>query len=201
VSPWLLLLGAYLVGSVPTGLWLVRWRLGVDVRERGSGNIGTANVYRVAGARLGAAVLFLDVAKGALPVWAARTLGLEPVWAVAAGVASIVGHNWSAFLGFRGGKGIATSFGVLLALSPRAAGVAAAVWGAAVAATRYASVGSVLAMLSVPLSMLLWKEPPPHVAFGVAAAVMGLVRHRSNLRRLREGTELRITDRPKEGRE
>lgn len=199
MSAWLVLLGAYLVGSVPTGLWLVRWRLGLDVRERGSGNIGTANVYRVAGPRLGAAVLVVDLAKGALPVWAARALELDPVWAVAAGVASIAGHNWSVFLGFRGGKGIATSFGVLLALSPRAAAVAAGVWGAAVAATRYASVGSVLAMLSVPVTMLLWREPTPHVVFGVAAAVMGLVRHRSNFQRLVEGKELRITDRPRGG--
>lgn len=193
----LLVLGAYVLGSVPTGLWLVRWVRGVDVREHGSGNIGTANVYRVAGPWLGSVVLVADVAKGAVPVLVCRGLDLAPGWAVAAGVASIAGHNWSVFLGFRGGKGIATSFGVLAALSPKAAAVAAALWVTAVAVTRYASVGSVLAMLSVPVSMLLWKEPAAHLAFGVAAAVLGLVRHRSNLRRLVEGTELRITDRPK----
>ncbi|MFN3285812.1 MAG: glycerol-3-phosphate 1-O-acyltransferase PlsY [bacterium] len=193
----LLVLAAYVLGSVPTGLWLVRWVRGVDVREHGSGNIGTANVYRVAGPWLGSAVLVADVAKGAVPVLVCRTLDLPPGWAVATGVASIVGHNWSVFLGFRGGKGIATSFGVLAALSPKAAAVAAALWVTAVAVTRYASVGSVLAMLSVPVSMLLWKEPAAHLAFGVAAAVLGLVRHRSNLKRLVEGTELRITDRRK----
>lgn len=193
----LLVLGAYVLGSVPTGLWLVRWVRGVDVREHGSGNIGTANVYRVAGPWLGSVVLVADVAKGAVPVLVCRGLDLAPGWAVAAGVASIAGHNWSVFLGFRGGKGIATSFGVLAALSPKAAAVAAALWVTAVAVTRYASVGSVLAMLSVPVSMLLWKEPAAHLAFGVAAALLGLVRHRSNLRRLVEGTELRITDRPK----
>lgn len=193
----LLVLGAYVLGSVPTGLWLVRWVRGVDVREHGSGNIGTANVYRVAGPWLGSVVLVADVAKGAVPVVVCRGLDLAPGWAVVAGVASIAGHNWSVFLGFRGGKGIATSFGVLAALSPKAAAVAAALWVTAVAVTRYASVGSVLAMLSVPVSMLLWKEPAAHLAFGVAAALLGLVRHRSNLRRLVEGTELRITDRPK----
>lgn len=193
----LLVLGAYVLGSVPTGLWLVRWVRGVDVREHGSGNIGTANVYRVAGPWLGSVVLVADVAKGAVPVLVCRGLDLAPGWAVASGVASIAGHNWSVFLGFRGGKGIATSFGVLAALSPKAAAVAAALWVTAVAVTRYASVGSVLAMLSVPVSMLLWKEPAAHLAFGVAAALLGLVRHRSNLRRLVEGTELRITDRPK----
>lgn len=193
----LLVLGVYVLGSVPTGLWLVRWVRGVDVREHGSGNIGTANVYRVAGPWLGSVVLVADVAKGAVPVLVCRGLDLAPGWAVAAGVASIAGHNWSVFLGFRGGKGIATSFGVLAALSPKAAAVAAGLWVTAVAVTRYASVGSVLAMLSVPVSMLLWKEPAAHLVFGVAAAVLGLVRHRSNLRRLVEGTELRITDRPK----
>jgi glycerol-3-phosphate acyltransferase PlsY len=188
---------AYLLGSVPTGLWLVRWVRGLDVREHGSGNIGTANVYRVAGPWLGAAVLAADVLKGLLPVMAAQTLGLGPAWAVAAGVASIAGHNWSAFLRFQGGKGVATSFGVLVALSPTAAAVAAAVWVLAVGLTRYASVGSVLALLSVPATMALLREPTPHLAFGLAAAALGVFRHRANLRRLREGTELRITDRPR----
>lgn len=195
----LVLVGAYLVGSVPTGLWLVRWLRGVDVRRHGSGNIGTANVYRVAGPWLGGAVLLLDLAKGALPVLASRSLGLNPWWTVAAGLASIAGHNWSAFLKFRGGKGIATSFGVLIALAPKAAAVAAGVWVAAVAATQYASLGSVLAMLSVPVTMWIWTEPPAHLAFGAAAAIMGVVRHRANLKRLAEGTELRITHRPGEG--
>ena len=196
-GPWVVL-ASYLLGSVPTGLWLVRAVLGVAVRRHGSGNIGTVNVYRVAGPWLGSAVLFLDLAKGALPVLATRTLGLDSAWSVAAGLCSIAGHNWSVFLGFRGGKGIATSFGVLLALSPRVAAVACLLWVVAVALTRYASVGSVLAMLSVPVTMLVWREPTSHVAFGLSAALMGLVRHRSNLLRLMEGTELRITDRPKD---
>lgn len=196
----MVLVGAYLVGSMPTGLWLVRWLRGVDVRQHGSGNIGTANVYRVAGPWLGGAVLLADLAKGALPVLASRSLGLDSWWTVAAGLASIAGHNWSAFLQFRGGKGIATSFGVLLALSPKAAAVAAGVWVAAVAATQYASLGSMLAMLSVPVSLLLWREPVSHFAFGLATAAMALVRHRSNLRRLVEGTELRITDRLRDAR-
>ncbi len=199
MSAALVLAGAYLLGSVPTGLWLVRWLRGVDVREHGSGNIGTANVYRVAGPWLGGAVLLLDVAKGVVPVLASRSLGLDAWWAVGAGLASIAGHNWSVFLRFRGGKGIATSFGALAALSPKAAAVAAGLWVATVAVTRYASLGSVLAMLSVPVTMGLWRESAAHLAFGTAAAVMGLVRHRANLRRLVEGTELRITDRPGEG--
>ncbi len=192
---------AYLLGSIPTGLWLVRWIRGLDVREHGSGNIGTANVYRVAGPWLGAAVLAADVLKGLLPVLAVQATGLGSAWAVAAGVASIAGHNWSVLLGFRGGKGVATSFGVLVALSPAAAAAAAAVWVLAVAVTRYASVGSILALVSVPATMALLREPAAHLAFGVAAAALGVVRHRVNLRRLREGTELRITGRPRRHRE
>lgn len=191
----LVVVASYLLGSVPTGLWLVRWVRGLDVREHGSGNIGTTNVYRVAGLWLGAAVLAADVLKGLLPVKAAQGTGLGPSWAVAAGLASIAGHNWSAFLGFRGGKGVATSFGALVAVSPVAAAVAAGVWVLAVVLTRYASVGSVLALVSVPATIILLREPFPHVAFGLAAAAMGLVRHRENLRRLREGRELRITER------
>lgn len=192
----LLSLAAYLLGSVPTGLWVVRAVRGVDVRKLGSGNIGTTNVYRVAGPWVGAVVLLLDAAKGALPVLACRALGVGAGWTVAAGLSSVAGHNWSVFLGFRGGKGVATSLGALAALSPAAAGVAAGVWVLVVVVSRYASVGSLLAMLSVPVTMLAGGEPGTHVAFGAALAALSLWRHRSNLRRLREGTELKITDRP-----
>ncbi|MCS7235564.1 MAG: glycerol-3-phosphate 1-O-acyltransferase PlsY [Armatimonadota bacterium] len=192
----LLLLAAYLLGSVPTGLWVVRAVLGVDVRQLGSGNTGTTNVYRVAGPWVGAVVLLLDAAKGALPVLASGALGLGAGWTVAAGLSSVVGHNWSVFLGFRGGKGVATSLGALTALSPTAAAVAVVVWGTAVVVTRYASVGSLLAMLSVPVTLLARGEPGAHVALGAALAALGIWRHRSNLRRLREGTELKVTDRP-----
>ncbi|MBM3450699.1 MAG: glycerol-3-phosphate 1-O-acyltransferase PlsY [Armatimonadetes bacterium] len=193
----LLLIGSYLLGSIPSGLWLVRTLRGVDVRDHGSRNIGVANVYRVAGPAVGALVLAADAWKGGLPVLIARWLFPDPGWAVLAGLVAIAGHNWSIFLGFRGGKGIATSFGVLLALSPLAALVAAAVWIVTVAATKYASLGSLLGLLSLPVTMAARGAPAEHFGFALIAIVFGFYQHRANILRLLSGTENRITDRPR----
>jgi glycerol-3-phosphate acyltransferase PlsY len=190
-----LILLSYLIGAVPTGLVLVRVLTGEDIRQHGSGNIGTVNVLRVAGPATAAAVLIVDILKGLIPVLlAARTLG-SPAAAVACGLTAIVGHNWSVFLGFQGGKGIATSLGVLLGLSWPAAAVAAVVWIVVVAITRYASLGSLLAVASVPISLWRLHQPPEYVVFGIVAALFAIYRHRGNIQRLAAGTELRITDR------
>ncbi|WPD20084.1 glycerol-3-phosphate 1-O-acyltransferase PlsY [Thermaerobacter composti] len=195
--PWLgvagLVLLGYLLGSIPFGLWLVRAVRGVDIRRYGSGNIGTTNVLRVAGPRLAAAVLLADAAKGALPVMLARAVGPGEVAAVLAGVAAMAGHSWSIWLAGHGGKGVATGLGVLLGLDVRVALAAFAVWLAVVAASRYSSLGSMAAAVSVPLWMALWHAPPAHLAFGVTAALVVLVRHRSNVGRLLRGEELPIT--------
>lgn len=189
----------YVVGAVPTGLLVVRALTGTDVRRSGSGNIGTVNVLRVAGPAAGALVLAADVAKGALVVLAARAAGQPVPVQAAAGVAAVVGHDWSIFLRLGGGKGVATSVGVLLALSPVAAAVAAGVWVAVVAATRYASAGSLLALAAASVTLLARREPPAHLVAGVLLAVLALWRHRSNLARLRAGTELTLTGRPPTG--
>lgn len=191
----LLVLASYVLGSVPTGLVLVRWLRGVDVRQYGSGAIDTTNVYRVAGPSVGAAVLLADLLKGAVPVLAAQRLGLRPEWAVVAGLAAIVGHSWSVFLRLHGGKGTVTSLGVLVALSPGTALVAAAIWAATVAVTRLTSLASVLAMLSVPFAMWILRAPRASVAFGVLVALLGLYRHRADLRALLEGTKVGVNDR------
>lgn len=185
----------YLVGMLPTGLVVIRLLRGVDIRQYGSGNVGATNVFRVAGLPVALLVLAIDMAKGAVPVLlAGRWTGSTAV-AVLAGLAAIAGHNWSVFLRLRGGKGIATSFGVLLALSPWAAAAAALIWAAAVALTRYASLGSLLAIASVPLVMGARREPAAHLAFAGAALVFAVYKHRANIVRLLHGTELRITDR------
>jgi glycerol-3-phosphate acyltransferase PlsY len=186
----LLVAGAYLLGSVPFGLLAVRLVTGRDIRTEGSGNIGATNVFRTVGPALGVVVLLLDMAKGAVPVVVARQIGAAPAVVVAAGLATIVGHNWPLFLKGKGGKGIATSYGVLLALSPVAGLIAAVIWVAAVAATRFASLGSLLGVLSVPVVMQVRGEPFAHVVFGVAAAGMGVYRHRANIQRLIAGEEL-----------
>ncbi|HET7266467.1 MAG TPA: glycerol-3-phosphate 1-O-acyltransferase PlsY [bacterium] len=194
MAPALIVLG-YFIGALPTGLVLVRVLRGEDIRKYGSGNIGTVNVLRVAGPAVAAAVLLVDVLKGLVPVLLALRAGVAPWAVVAAGLAAIAGHNWSPFLGFRGGKGIATSFGVLAALSLPAAFLAAVVWLVAVAITRFASLGSLLAVVSVPVALWRFRTPPEYVAFGLIASLFAIYRHRSNIQRLVAGTELRITDR------
>ncbi|SRR5579884_29005 len=186
---------SYLIGAVPTGLVVVRLLKGEDIRRHGSGNIGTVNVLRVAGPATAAAVLAVDILKGLVPVLLAARLTASPWIVVACALAAIAGHNWSVFLGFQGGKGIATSYGVLLGLAWPAALVAAAVWIVVVAITRYASLGSLLGVASVPLTLWWLHGPTAYVAFGVIAALFAIYRHRGNIQRLVTGTELRITDR------
>lgn len=186
----------YLVGSLPTGLVVIRLLRGIDIRAHGSGNIGATNVFRVAGLPTAALVLLLDMAKGAVPVLLAEAWALSPLIAVLAGLAAIGGHNWSLFLRFTGGKGIATSFGALLALSPAAAAVAALVWVGVVAVTRYASLGSLLGIAAVPAAMWRRGEPREHLGFAALALLFAVYKHRTNIGRLLAGTELRITDRP-----
>ncbi len=194
----LLLAGSYLLGAIPFGLLVVRAATGRDIRKEGSGNIGASNVFRVAGPAVGGLVLALDALKGAGPVLIARRLELGPAIIVAAGLAAIIGHNWSVFLRGRGGKGIATSYGALLALSLTAGAIAAAVWIVVAVASRYASLASLLGVLSVPITMWVGREPIEHLGFGAIAVVLAFYRHRSNVGRLLRGDELRITGRSAE---
>ncbi len=191
----LFVVAGYVLGSMPWGYWLVRLVKRDDIRRHGSGNIGTVNVFRVAGTPTAVAVLAVDIVKGLVPVLLAVRLDTGPWVTMLCGLAAIVGHNWSVFLGFRGGKGIATSFGVLVGLSPVAALAGAAVWILVVAITRYSSLGSLLGALAVPIVLWRLAQPQAYVVFGVIAAVFAIYRHWGNIRRLLAGTELRITDR------
>lgn len=185
----LLLLGAaaYLVGSIPFGLVVARVK-GIDLRSVGSGNIGAANAFRTLGPVGGVLVLLLDGAKG----WGMATLGATPAARVVAGIGAIAGHNWSFFLGGKGGKGIATTFGVMLALSPSATLAAALVWGVVVGITRYASVGSLAAATTFPLALWWRGAPAAYLGLGLLAAVFAFVRHRGNIANLLAGRELKI---------
>ncbi len=186
---------SYLVGAIPTGLIVVRLLTGEDIRRHGSGNIGTVNVLRVAGAGTAVVVLVVDILKGLLPVLFAAAMGSSAWTVVLAGLAAIAGHNWSVFLKFQGGKGIATSFGVLFGLSWPAAAVAAVVWILTVAITRYSSLGSLLGVVSVPITLWRLRQSEEYVYFGIIAALLAVYRHRANIQRLVAGTELHITDR------
>ncbi len=193
--PLAVIVVSYLIGAIPTGLIVVRLLTGEDIRRHGSGNIGTVNVLRVAGAGTAVVVLAVDILKGLVPVVLAERLGASAWTVVLAGLAAIAGHNWSIFLKFQGGKGVATSFGVLAALSWPAAAVAAAVWIVTVAVTRYSSLGSLLGVVSVPITMWRLRQPEQYVYFGMIAALFAIYRHRTNIQRLVAGTELHITDR------
>ncbi len=194
-------LAGYLLGSIPFGLLVARSR-GVDIRQHGSGNIGATNVLRVLGKKWGIPVFLLDAAKGVAAVWVAQRFFSAGQGVALAGIvgamACIVGHNFPVWLGFKGGKGIATSAGVLIGLMPWAALVAAVVWGAVFFTTRYVSVASMVAAVAIPVSVwLLGGRGDALFWFSVVVAALAIWRHRSNIQRLLAGTENRFERKPK----
>jgi len=192
----------YLCGALPFGLWVGRLFRGVDVRTLGSGNLGATNVYRTLGPGLGILTLVLDALKGALPVALAGRLpgahalpgGVETA-SILAGLAAVCGHMWTFLAGFRGGKGVATSAGVLLALHPPAFGIFALVFVLTVAITRFISLGSILGSLAFAVALAWWSPGGVRSLRFVCGAVLALLvvaRHRDNVRRLLRGEERRF---------
>ena len=187
---------AFLLGSIPFGMLLARAK-GVDIRTVGSGNIGATNVVRALGPKVGLAVFVLDVLKGTIPALIAKQVVQAPVGAVQIqtismlmGVVAILGHMFSPFIGFKGGKGVATGFGAALGAIPGAALVGLAVISLTVALTRYVSLGSILAAISVPIvSMLVFRDSPQLLPILVVMAAFIIWKHRANIERLRNGTE------------
>jgi glycerol-3-phosphate acyltransferase PlsY len=179
---------AYLCGALPTGVWVGR-RAGVDVRRRGSGNIGATNVARTAGARAALLTLGGDIAKGLVPVLVARALGCSPAVTAGVGLAAVLGHVYSVFLRFSGGKGVATASGAFLGMAPLAVGVSLLVFAVIVLATRYVSLASVAAAVALPAATLVIGYDTPICGGAVCTAAVIVVRHRDNLRRLRDGVE------------
>jgi acyl phosphate:glycerol-3-phosphate acyltransferase len=188
-----ILIVIYLIAAVPTGIVLARVMGYEDVRDKGSGNIGATNVYRVAGKLAGVLTLAGDILKGFLPLLACKTW-LAPTSAQL-GIAcatAIVGHCYPVYLKFRGGKGIATALGIFLVMSPIAVLGAAIVFGITVAATRFISLGSVLAAMSAPLLVLMLNQPQPIFLATLFIAALIVWRHRSNIKRLMDGSEDRF---------
>lgn len=193
MPPWLLLLAGYLVGAIPFGLLVAKWWAGIDVREHGSGNIGATNVYRVVGRPAGLLVLVLDVGKGLWPPLAARALGWDAAWQIGAGLAAFFGHSLSPFLGFKGGKGVATALGVLLGIAWPVALTAWALWGVVVLLSGYVSLASILAAIALtPLTLYFYPGDRARLAFVIIVGLVGLHKHRANIRRLLDGTENRF---------
>jgi glycerol-3-phosphate acyltransferase PlsY len=195
---WLIPIAAYLLGSIPFGYLIVKMGSGSDVRGAGSGNIGATNVTRVAGKAAGLATLLLDVGKGYLAVWLTMRWSHGNIrWTMAAAVAVVLGHTFSCWLRFRGGKGVATGLGVFLAVAWQAVLAALLVWLVVVAFWRYVSLGSVVAAAALPILVYLFyapgHAPPLAVSFGsVAVAIIVIFKHRENIARLIAGTESRL---------
>lgn len=191
----------YALGSLPVGLWIGRRIRRIDVRNFGSGSIGTTNVLRTVGPAAGLATFVLDVGKGSAAVLVARALGADRAGEAAAAFAAVVGHSWPAFARFRGGKSVATAFGGLILVSPAGAAAAVAAGVPALAATRIVSVGSLTAAVAAPIGAgVHWARggPPEEFAFSLAAATLVVARHHANLRRLLRGEEpqVRLRRRP-----
>lgn len=198
---WALLVLAYLLGAIPTSYLMGRAR-GVDLRVEGSGNLGATNAFRVLGWRAATPVVIVDVAKGIVPtalfpLWDGQAaLG----WAMAYGAAAIVGHIFSVFVGFRGGKGVATSAGVFLALAPWAFLIGFCVWGLTVVLTRLVSVASILAAVVLPLAVFATNAPRPVFWLAAALSLFVIYAHRENIRRLARGEEARLGRSPENAR-
>ena len=202
VSVLIAILIGYLCGSLPWGLWIGRAFRGLDIREHGSKNLGATNVYRTLGPGLGVLTLLLDIGKGALPVWLTPRLEFMSAFpggaswcAVTVAIAAVLGHVFTVFAGFKGGRGVATTFGVMLALSPMASLVFVGVFLATLFTTRFVSLSSILGMLAYCIG-LWWLAPgswqSPTFVLGVLLAVVVIARHKDNLGRLARGEERRF---------
>ena len=179
----------YLLGSIPFGLMLSRWAGYGDIRRIGSGNIGATNVLRTGNKALALATLLLDGGKGAAAALLASAWGETPM--LIAALAAVLGHNFPVWLGFRGGKGVATSLGVLLALAWPVGLATAAVWLAMAKAFRYSSLAALVALAVAPL-LMLWLADPHRALVAALLALLAIARHHLNIRRLLAGTEPRI---------
>lgn len=184
---------AYLVGSVPTAYLLVRMALGQDIRTRGSGNVGGTNALRTAGWRIGITVTLIDVVKGVLAVWLMRLYNPESGWVAAAVLAAVLGHCYPVWLKFSGGKGVATGFGAFLVIAPLSALAALGLWFVVLVIARWVSLASMVASAAFPLLLKLIDRPDLRTLAAVSvAAVVIVLRHVSNMRKIVAGEEARI---------
>lgn len=188
-----LIVAAYFLGAIPTGVWLGKAWKGIDVRQHGSGNLGATNVFRVLGPGPGAVTLIIDMLKGFLPVITARQFFASDlqIW-IAVGIIAILGHTASIFLGFRGGKGVATAAGVFAALLPLPFLIAIVTFLIVVAVSGYVSVGSMMGATALAAAAFVLSSPRPLSWMALVIAVFVVWMHRTNIERLKQGTENRF---------
>lgn len=179
-------------GSVPSGLWLVQAFHGIDIRNYGSKNIGTTNVFRTVGPKTAVLVLIADAFKGILAVGIMSYFFHNPLLDVVTALGALLGHNYSLFLGFKGGKGVATALGLLIFMMPKVAVASFGIWLVCVLLTRYVSLGSIMAAIFMPPLAWYLGYPSAYVIFSVVAAFFVVLRHKENIHRLLTGTESKI---------
>lgn len=186
----------YLIGSMPFGYIVAKLVKKIDIRDYGSGNIGATNAFRVLGPWFASLVLIGDLLKGFLAIVLFYQFNIDSLFVIIlGGVAVIGGHDWSIFLKFKGGKGIATTYGVFLALNPKIALLSALIWLIVIALTKYASLASILSLSVLVVLMVWFKQPQEYIIFSVIILALGLYRHRGNIVRLKEGKEKKFLDR------
>jgi len=192
MTPYILIPIAYLLGSIPTGVLVAKAFGASDPRREGSKNIGATNVGRTAGKAAGIITLIGDLLKGALPTFAAVSLTSEVRLISLVGFAAFIGHLFPVFLGFRGGKGVATACGIMLVVAPLATLLSAVVFVAAVLVKKYVSLGSMLAAASLPVFLSFLPHSRPFVPMGTVLGVLVIIKHKENIKRLAEGRENRF---------
>ncbi len=189
---------SYIIGSIPTGYIIVKVKTGQDIREVGSGSTGATNVKRVLGKKWFFTVMLLDAFKGALPVILAQSFAHNTVYpglsAVLAAVAVLIGHSKSIFLGFKGGKSVASGVGTILALNWIVGLCVAVIWSVITYTTKYVSVGSIIAVALSPVLMWAFKAPLPYIVYCALGAVYIIYLHRSNIQRLIAGNENKVRE-------
>lgn len=190
----LLVIFSYLLGSVPSGL-IIGKLSGLDVRKAGSGNIGATNVARLLGKKVGLLTLVADTAKGLIPILLAQEIGLSDPISALVGIAAFLGHVYPIFLKFKGGKGVATGFGVLLGLAPLATTILLLIFAAVAVMTRIVSLSSMVSAVAAPLVLWLFYYSPTYIIMAALIAIMIVFRHYANIQRLLNGTEPRFSTR------
>ena len=183
----------YLLGSLPFGYIVGKLFKKIDIREFGSGNIGATNAFRILGPWLASLVVMGDIGKGILSIYLLKYLNIDSSLILTiAGLAVICGHDWSLFLGFKGGKGIATTFGVVFALNPIISILAVMVWGVVLIISRYASLSSICAIISIFVFTILFKQPYEYIGFSAIIIILGIFNHKENIKRLKSKKERKI---------
>jgi len=194
----IIIIGCYLLGSIPFGYIVGKLFKKVDIRKFGSGNIGATNTLRILGLPLASLVAIGDIGKGILSIYLVQYFNIDNLLILTiAGLAVICGHDWSLFLGFKGGKGIATTFGVIFALNPVISILALIIWGVVVIATRYVSLSSIFALIAIFIFTILFKQPYEYIIFSTIVMILGIFKHKDNIERLKSKKERKIGEKIK----